>query len=266
MTLSHVFRPERLALLTATLLAALLMAAPLHAQRRGAGEQSTDTTGAGGAPSLAALIAAAASDSDLRVAVLRFELDRAVFDRRYDVPLSPVRIERERIFLQGWDRRLDALDRGGLNEAGQADYDQLREEIRAGLAELEEQERRREAMAPLVPFARPIQILQENRRDRLDVDPFAAAQTVEDARKEVLRLTAALAEGGSSAFPGLTPTVASDALGHLDSLGQVLEGWYRFYHSFDPLFTWWVQTPYGELNEALAGYREAIRRAWPDAG
>jgi len=256
------FRSEGIAFVPGVMLALLLTAAPLDAQRRGEG-QPADTAGAGGAPNVAEMIAATAEESDLRVAVRRFELDWAVIGRRYDVPLSPVRIERERTLLEGWLQRLDELDPAGLNEAGQEDYQKLREDIQAGLAELEEQERRVEAMAPLVPFARPIQILQENRRDRLDVNPFQAAQTVEDARKEVVRLTEVLADDGAAGFPAVTPGIAADALEHLDSLRDVLDSWYGFYYGFDPLFTWWVQTPYREFTEALTEYEAAIRQAWP---
>jgi hypothetical protein len=218
-----------------------------------------------GAPNLAEMMASAEEDSDLRVAIRRFELDRAVIGRRYDVPLSPVRIQRERDLLEGWLQRPAELDPAGLNEAGKAEYEELREDIQAGLAELEAQEERVAAMAPLVPFARPIQILQERRRDRVDVDPFGAAQVVEDARKEVLRLTAILTGDGAAGFPAVTPGIAEDALEHLDSLREVLDDWHRYYHGFDPLFTWWVQTPHRELTEALTAYRAAIRQAWPEA-
>jgi|GEM_PF-784802 len=230
----------------------------------GEGRPAT-TAGAQGAPDLAEMMASAAEDSDLRVAVRRFELDRAVMGRRYDVPLSPVRIQRERALLEGWLQQLAELDPAGLNEAGKAQYEELREEIQAGLAELEAQEERVAAMATLVPFARPVQILQERRRDRVDVDPFGAAQVVEDARKDVLRLTGAMADEGAAGFSGVTAGIATDALKHLDSLREVLDNWYRYYYGFDPLFTWWVQTPYRELTEALAAYQAVIRQTWPEA-
>jgi hypothetical protein len=250
--------PARL-LLAAQVLALVLAAIPSYAQRPGRMDQApADNTGADKAPNLAQLIAGSANDSDMRVVMRRFEQDHAVFARRYDVPLSPVRIGRERVFFDGWMKRLEELDRGTLNDAGKADHDKLREAIKEGLAGLEAQERRVAAMAPLVPFVRPLQLLQERRRDRLDVEPQASAQTLEDARKEVLRLSAALENGGAGVFPAVTAAIAADALEHLDSLRGVLESWHQYYYGFDPLFTWWVGTPYRELTEALAAYRAAI--------
>ena len=265
MILTHTTRHRWLPFVTGLILAALLPAAPVDGQQRGAGSQA-DTAGARAAPNLAELIAATAEESDLRVAVRRFELDWAVIGRRYDVPLSPVRIERERVLLNGWLQRLDELDAAGLNEAGQVDYEKLREAIQTGLADLEHREQRMAATEPLMPFRRAVQILQENRRDRLDVNPFDAAQTVEEARIEVVRLREVLANDGPVEFPSVTPGIAADALEQLDSLRQVLDNWYGYYYGFDPLFTWWVQAPYGELKEALAAYETAIRQAWPTGG
>jgi hypothetical protein len=254
----------RVALAGLVLLGCLVATAPAAGQRAGGDRgQPADTTGAGGAPDLGALVSATAQDSDLRVAVRRFELDRAALGRRYDVPLSPVRIERERAFLNGWLQRLDALDPASLNEAGRADHVALRQQIATGLVDLEAQERRAAAIAPLLPAAlRPLQQLQESRRDRLDVDPRAAAQTLEDARKQVVYLTAVLTNNRRAGFPGVTPETAAATLEYVDALVDVLDNWYGYYYGFDPLFTWWVQTPYREFAEALDPYRTGIRRAW----
>lgn len=251
-------------LVAAAMLAAFVLAAPVHAngQAPGGGAQAADTTGAGGAPDLAQLIASGAEDSELRVVVRRFRQDRAVLDRRYDVPLSPVLTERVRAFYHGWDARLDAFDPSTLNAAGQEEFGELRQAIQDGLDEVEDQERRRVAMEPLVPFARSLQLLQERRRDRLDVEAQDAAQTLEDVRKEVLRGTETLRSGGSAAFETVAPEIAADAREHLEDLRSVLNNWYNFYYGFDPLFTWWAQMPYQELTEALEEYGRALEEAW----
>ncbi|MEX0891781.1 MAG: hypothetical protein WEB88_06380 [Gemmatimonadota bacterium] len=240
-------------------------AAPADAQRPGGRGAPPDTTGAGGAPLLAALVAEAAEESDLRVAVRRFEADRRELERRYDVPLSPVLIDRLRVYHEGWLARVDALDPAGLNPAGQAQYQELRADIQAGLAEQAELDAERERIAPLVPFARPLQELQERRRARLDVEARAAAQTLEDARKEVLRLTEEVGAGAANGLGDLPVEVVGRAIEHLDELRQPLESWYEYYYSFDPLFTWWVRMPYEELNTALDVYEAALRARWPAA-
>jgi hypothetical protein len=248
---------------------ALLLPVGLAAQGRGGGRGDgapPDTTGAGGAPSLQALLQQSARESDLRIAARRFQQDLQVLRQRYDVPMSPVRMERERAFYRGWMARLETLDPAGLNEAGRAEHASLRASVLSGLAELDEQERQLARMAPLLPFARSLQLLQERRRERLDVDPEQAAQTVEDARKEVLRLTAAVEarrqNGPPAELASLAPDVSAGTLTFLAELREPLESWYTFYFGFDPLFTWWVRAPYRELLEALDAYETAIRAEW----
>jgi hypothetical protein len=221
----------------------------------------------------------------LRVVRQRFEADRAALGRRYDIPLSPVLHARLRAFYDGWARRLRELNARDLNVAGRTDLAALHDRIRSGLDTVAAEEQRFAEMAPLLPFARTIQLLQESRRDRLDVDPMVAAQTLDDAVDEVQRMTAALdsATGGPPAelrrittaiatraveFLGATPADSAAARARFggppvaQTLRATLDSWYSFYFGYDPLFTWWVRKPYEELTAALAAYSRAVQRAW----
>lgn len=260
---------------------ALLLAWPAHAQRQGV--QPGDTAGARGAPALNALVAQARNTSDLRVVVLRFNADRAALGRRYDIPLSPVLHARLRTFYRGWQQRLDELESTSINAAGRADAARLRARIDSALVAVAADEQRFADMQPLVPFARSIQMLQEARRERLDVEPMAAAQTLSDVTKEVRRLTELLQDRAGaaqfSAVNGATAARAADFLvgpprareqgpggpgGEANrTLKATLDSWYTFHFGYDPLFTWWVRKPYEELTAALDAYAAAIRRAWP---
>jgi hypothetical protein len=266
------------------LLGGLLASTPAHAQGGRAGA-ARDTTGAGGAPSLRALLAR--SDSDLRVVRQRFDADRAALGRRYDIPLSPVLHARLRDFYDGWQQRLQELNAHQLNAAGTADLTALRHRIRAGLDSLAAEERLVAEITPLLPFARTLQSLQERRRDRLDVDPLQAAQTLNDVLKDVKRMTAAIGGAAGANRPAelraITTETAARAVRFLGAappadsaparptfgagptaatLRATLDSWYSFYHGYDPLFTWWVRKPYEELTEALEAYSRAIQREW----
>ena len=52
-------------------------------------------------PALSSLVAFARTESDLRVAVDRYLLDKAAIERRYEVPYSPARHARLRDVLPG---------------------------------------------------------------------------------------------------------------------------------------------------------------------
>src|SRR5690625_5215367 len=211
------------------------------------------------APDLASLVDFARGESDLRVAVERYVADRAAVGRRYPVPYSPVRIERMRDLAQSWLARLESLDFNALNHEGQIDYILLRNNIEHDLASLVEEERRREEMAPLVPFFDALRRFQEERYDRKRVDPRAAAGTLDALDGEIRRLSAELAAearraGGTVEREGITPVVALRAANHIDALRRVLADWNTFYDGYDPIFSWWVREPFARVDEALRDY------------
>src|SRR5690606_33960986 len=142
------------------------------------------------------------------------------------------------------------------------DYVLLRHRIEFELAMLEEQERNLAELAPLVPFARKLQELQERRRERQDVDARAAAQVLADAKEEVDRLTAQLRRDGAKAFPKISRVAASRTEERINGLLRTLNSWYSFYNGYDPLFTWWTETPYQALTKSLEAYRDAIHHVW----
>jgi uncharacterized protein (DUF885 family) len=39
----------------------------------------------------------------------------------------------------------------------------------------------------------------------------------------------------------------------------VMQGWYRFYDGYDPLFSWWTKNPYSKLDSAMTRYSRTIR-------
>lgn len=115
---------------------------------------------------LATLAEFARAQSDLRLAVERYGLDRAALQRRYEVEFSPVRQERLRRFYEGWQRALSALPFDALNDEGRIDYILLRNRVTFDQAMLRLDAERWGQIAPLVPFAPPLRALQETRHDR----------------------------------------------------------------------------------------------------
>ena len=216
-------------------------------------------------PPISALVAFSRTESDLRVAVSRYLLDKSAIERRFEVPYSPVRHQRLRTFYQGWQRRLTESDFDGLNAEGKIDYVMLRNRVEYDVAALGLSEARWTQMAPLLPFADRLRLLQEDRHDRKRVEPQAAAATLHAVARQVTGLTEALVTearkaGGVVARADVSPVVASRAAGHVDALRAVLADWNAFYDGYDPLFSWWAREPYGRLDKALAAYGDAVRQ------
>ena len=123
---------QRKSLITAVILVTLSIA-PLRAQTRA---PQPANGWAGYPPELAPLVAFARTESDLRVAVDRYLLDKAAIERRYEVPYSPVRHTRLRDVLPRLAARLEEADFDALNAEGKIDFVLLRNRIAYDVAML----------------------------------------------------------------------------------------------------------------------------------
>jgi hypothetical protein len=203
------------------------------------------------------------------------------------VPYSEVRRSRLREFYAGWSARLAELPFESLDLESRIDHVLLRNEIAYQISLLEREERMAAEMSVLLPFAGSIASLQESRRDLDTVDPAATAQTlaslisrIDDARRGAEAGADAGATAGrdgrsdsgrfgarhvrATSVPAAEPIratriVAFRAARVIDELRQTLQGWYRFYAGYDPLFTWWTAEPYGRVDAALESYSASLR-------
>lgn len=211
-------------------------------------------------PVLSELVEFGQGQSDLRVAIHRYAEDRRALDRRYDIPYSPVLRERLERFDRGWLDALAALDFAALNHEGQVDYVLLRNQIEFGLEMQRQEAQAVQEMEPLMPFARDLQLLQERRRDReVQLDGRAAAQNLHDIGDAVEAATARIR---SDEAPDVKGTVAARAAAYTGQLRRMLGDWYEFFWGYDPEFTWWVETTYERLDEALEAHEAAIRERY----
>ena len=230
------------------LLAALLItASPAAAQEEAA-------------PDLRAIVAM--EKSDLAGVVGRYSADREALLRRWDVDYSTVRRKRLSAFYEGWLQQLDEVEMEGLGLEGRIDHVLLRSELRYELELLEREGLLAAELQVLVPFLPTIAALQEARRDLEPVDPREAAVALQDLADEVEGLRTELetsldATAGEATVP--SPIVALRAARALGSLRHDLEDWYAHYASYDPLFTWWAESPYSVADSMLAGYVDFVR-------
>ncbi len=211
-------------------------------------------------PALGALVDFGREQSDLRLAVERYDEDRRALFRRYDVPYSAVRRERFRSFYRGWLDALAALDFEGLDHEGQVDYVLLRSQIEYEQELLDQEDASVADMLPLVPFAARLGALQEARRDRLDIDPRATAETLNEVAAEIEALTRTL--GTPTGPQGVKGVVAQRAAGYVGDLRSTLRGWFGYYDGYDPVFSWWAPEPYHRLDAALEAHAAKIESAF----
>lgn len=236
---------------TSPALAALLLSAaltaPLAAQRRPA-------------PATPAPLAM----SELRDTVALFSLDRAAVQRRFTVEYSAARQERLRSFYNDWRARLDRMDFGRFGVEGRVDWVLLNNRVRREQDQLARDDRLLAEMAPLTPFARTVQDLEESRRRMEPVSGSAAARTLAGLAAAVDSLNRAARDGAragnaTNGAARVPRSVALRAAEFVDDLQRTLRDWDRFYAGYDPAFSWWTADPYRRANDALRRYGRTLR-------
>jgi uncharacterized protein (DUF885 family) len=218
-------------------------------------------------PKLAPIVAR--SESDLAPVIERYSADLQSVTRRYDAADSPDQRKRLRDFNSAWRSRLHDVDFDKLNAEGRADYVLLDNHLNFQIALLDREDKKRAETASLLPFTDRLLALQDTRRNLITMDPTAAARSLAVIMRQVdsmrtLFEPAPQARGDTSAKPRGTPpkvsrTVANRAADNLDQARAIVTNWYRYYDGYDPMFSWWVKSPYTKLDSSLMRYARTLR-------
>ncbi len=205
-----------------------------------------------------------APPSEMRDILVRYQTDRGSLERKYPLEMSAVRRARMEQFTTDWQTALESLDFEALRPDDRIDYLLFQNHLRYERRQLELRATAWEAMAPLLPFA-PALLELEAARQRMEwADAEASAvrlnevrQQIEQTQREIeAKLTV---EGSGERERPWKPTIANRAAETVTRLQKMLKDWHTFYHGYDPLFTWWVETPYNAVDQTLQGYAEFLR-------
>ncbi len=198
------------------------------------------------------------SASEMRPYIERMVADRGSLLRTYNIEGSSLRAKRLREFYEDWLGRLNRIPFESLAVDGQADYVLLRLFLERELYRLSFEERRRQEIAELVPFAETILALTEARRGMQPVDPARAASTLAELARSVGQLRRTLEDRlrtqEASARDHRRQVLAARAAQFTGALRSALRAWAGFYLGYDPLFTWWAEEPYRKADQALEEY------------
>ena len=189
--------------------------------------------------------------SRLRGVIERYQEDFGILNRFYSAPMSPNRSARFKQLYGDNLSLLAKLDFDKLSHDEQVDYILFKNYLEHEIKELDRYEAQLVEMSALIPFARTISDLEDTRRTLKDLDPAKAAVTLNELAKKITETQKSL-EGTSAIKP--KRTVANRAARTIGELRNVLRRWYTFYNAYDPMFTWWNQSPYKAVDDALAKY------------
>lgn len=206
-------------------------------------------------------VVADVAPSEMRPILEYYVVDRGSLQRSYPVGSSPARRDRFRKFYSDALERIQKLNFDGMSLAGKVDYILFRTHLEHELRQLDIEDKQLTEIAPLIPFGKTIVELEETRRRMEPIDSAKVAVTLTALKKQADDTRRLVEAGLRSADPEaikVKKTVAFRGINAINALRGNLRNWYTFYNGYDPVFTWWNEQPYRELDESLAGYSTFI--------
>jgi len=161
---------------------------------------------------------------------------------------------------------LKRVDFDELNQDGKVDYLALQNNLTHQLRRLSLDAAQFREMEPLLPFAKTIAQLDDTRRQMETPNGEKSAATLVEMVRQIVKTRQAAeaglpeeergkaAKGGAVEPIRVKRTVARRAARTVENLRETMKGWFRNYSGYDPTFTWWVNEPYKELDQALESY------------
>ncbi|MEC7583784.1 MAG: DUF885 family protein [Planctomycetota bacterium] len=213
---------------------------------------------------LASLATAQSSEpvQDLRDLTIAYQADLGDLQRRYDVPLSGERHARLQHYLENRQQEFAELEATDLARDARIDCWLLQNDVERRLRKLREAQRRQSETVELMPHAADLVGLCEARRRLEPIEGEAAAEQLQTARRQVEGLIKQIKSGGFDALPLPVVVRAQDQLADLH---RAVRSWFSFHDGYDPMFSWWVRTPWERYETAQKQYRETLRQRLIDS-
>jgi Bacterial protein of unknown function (DUF885) len=193
------------------------------------------------------------SHSELRPLIERFVADRGALVRFHNVPNSPTRTAALKRFYDETQAQLAALNFDKLGYDGQIDYLLLKNHLAYEQRTLATNAAAFAESEKLMPFVSTIFDWHETRRKLAKLDPAQTAARMNELTKQIAAARKAIDPAA------VKKPVANRAAQELNALRGTLREWFNYYNGYDPLFSWWVEAPYKQVDAALQSYAAFLR-------
>jgi hypothetical protein len=205
---------------------------------------------------------AAQHEARMPAVIEQYEADAQSLEATYPVMISPERAARFEKFYGDELAVLGAMDFDSFSQEDKVDYLLLKNYLTAHVHELALRKRQVEEMQPLLPFAKTVEELMEQKRrmERPDGEKHAAALAEMVKAIEAVREQMNAKDGGdASKRLKVSPVVANRAVIATRQLAGNLKEWFQQYDGYDPTFTWWTAQPYKDADKALTDYATFLK-------
>lgn len=203
------------------------------------------------------------SRSLMRATIERYSSDLESLDRRYTVSSSTARRGRMKTFYAERLQALGKMNFETLNEEDRIDYVLFRNNLNHELKKLDIATKSLADQAPLIPFVRTINDLEDTRRRMEWVEPSKTADLLNAVNKQIAEtrktVEAELKSNSKASGLKVKKLVANRAVSTVNNARNALKRWFDFYNGYDPSFTWWMSEPYKAVDQSLKSYAEFLR-------
>ncbi|KAF5714625.1 hypothetical protein FMUND_7342 [Fusarium mundagurra] len=187
--------------------------------------------------------------------VIRTWADLGELDQFYNIDMAPHRYQALTTYHKSEQDLLSEIDFEHLDQEGKVDYIMLKTYHTRQLNNLDLDKASKEKYDPLLPFSDDLIGMLEARQD---VDTMKAKETaglLNNITKSIAKVQTKVEEGGFNVTQ-TTGYLASNAIANLlDLMGE----WFSFYSTYDPLFDFWVTTPWLAANTSLTSYLDVVQ-------
>lgn len=183
--------------------------------------------------------------------VVRVDADVDALDRQWAMPFAPAKRERMLLYHQGELDGLLTVSFEPLTPDERVDWVLLRKYHERRLAGLSREEALERELAPWVPFAGWVDGFEEARRTGARLAPEDVGAGLNSV---VHCIEATLAQADRP-----DRTLAWRVAQRTDALRLALKSTHGFFDGYDPLYSWWVRTPYDAADKALERYAAELK-------
>jgi uncharacterized protein (DUF885 family) len=208
---------------------------------------------------------AAVGQPAMSAIIQQYEADARALERTYSLDLSDSHMQRFTKFYADELASLEFIDFNHLSHEDQVDYLLLHNLLISEQHQLAIRQRQIAGMAPLLPFEKKVEALIEANRLMQRPDGENSAATLAEITRQIDAARKQFDPGphpaakGDGTKPKIDPVVANRAALATAQLSEALHEWFDQYNSYDPVFTWWVDQPFHEVDKALKGYADFLK-------
>jgi len=180
--------------------------------------------------------------------IQHYNEDLGIMRRTYDLPFWKSHQDRWDKFLTDWENNVKAIEFDKLDQDAKVDYHLLMTHLEHERQSLQNAWETEDNLQEYLPFAKSILRLEDGRRKGSPVNAREIAGTLTDITGSIARAGVIIEEQNIS-IPDVRQILRLS-----QRLSRILKRWFDFHNGYDPLFTWWVDKPYGKASNMLEAY------------